>query len=402
MSTLHKLESLVRDRIMTMKCDYFTQDLCRSCTWIGTPYREQVRRRQTAVATLLATVPGASHIRWLPAAESSENGYRTKAKMAVGGRIGAPTLGLLDANWDGVDLEHCPILHPHIRTALPLLREFIASNRLQPYNVGTRQGELKYVIVTADLRGGLMVRFVLRSRNHEALLRSRVRELQEQLPLVQVVTINLHPRHAAVIEGDEEIVLTEQATLPMLFGDVELHVGPRSFTQTNTLVAGQLYRQLSVWMSRRENPREVWDLYCGVGGFALHAALGGATHVTGVEISDSAVASAKVAATQIFGEQSASRVTFIAEDARSWALSQTSQPEVLIVNPPRRGIGADFAHWVNSSAISTVVYSSCNPKSLAADLQIMDSYRVVEGRLFDMFPHTDHSEVAVLLEKITS
>lgn len=385
-----------------MKCDYFTQDLCRSCTWIDTPYPEQVAQRQSGVAHLLAHVAGASDMVWLPAAESSESGYRTKAKMAVGGHVGAPTLGLLDSTFTGVDLEECPILHPHIRAALPTVREFIARNRLQPYNVATRQGELKYVIITADIRGGLMLRFVLRSRNHEALLRSRLGELQRQLPLVQVVTINLHPRHAAVVEGDEEIVLTEQTTLPMLFGDVELQVGPRSFTQTNTLVAGELYRQLSLWMGSRETPRDVWDLYCGVGGFALHAALGGAAHVTGVEISDAAITSAQLAATQIFGEQSASRVTFIAEDARAWALSQTSQPEVLIVNPPRRGIGEELAQWVNSSAISTVVYSSCNPKSLAADLQIMDSYRVVEGRLFDMFPHTDHSEVAVLLEKITS
>lgn len=390
-----------RDTMGDMKCDYHAQGICQSCTWIDMPYAEQLAQRQATVADLLKNVENAQGMRWLPAAQSPEADYRTKVKLAIGGEVGAPTLGLLDETWQGVELENCPIVHPHIRQALPALRRFIADNRLIPYSVAERRGELKYLIVTADVRGDLMVRFVLRSRHHEALLRSRLRELQLRLPQVQVVTINLHPKHAALVEGDEELVLTDEATLPMLVGDVELHVGPRSFTQTNTVVASQLYRQVAQWMAEGESPvRTVWDLYCGVGGFALHAGIGGAQHVTGVEISDAAIDSARVAARQIFGEAAEVRTRFITADARAWACVQEERPEVLIVNPPRRGIGAQLAQWVNESGIGTVVYSSCNPRTLAQDLVLMGNYRVIEGRVFDMFPHTNHAEVAVLCQRL--
>lgn len=384
-----------------MKCDYYAQGKCQSCQWIDIPYTQQVTQRQQAVEHLLAQVVTAQDMRWLPLAESEQEGYRTKVKLAVGGQIGAPTLGLLDENWRGIELENCPIVHPDIRQILPQLRKFIAENKLIPYDVVARQGELKYLIVTGDIRGDLMVRFVLRSRNHEALLRSRLQELQSAVPQVKVVTINLHPQHAALVEGPEEIVLTPTETLPVMVGDVELHVGPRSFTQTNTGVAAQLYRQVAQWMTASgQAVSSVWDLYCGVGGFALHAALGGAQRVTGVEISDAAIDSARRAAHQLLGEEAQARTRFIAADARLWACEKVERPEVLIVNPPRRGIGAQLAQWVNDSGIDTVIYSSCNPHSLVKDLEQMGNYRVVEGRVFDMFPHTAHAEVAVLCHRV--
>jgi 23S rRNA (uracil747-C5)-methyltransferase len=72
-------------------------------------------------------------------------------------------------------------------------------------------------------------------------------------------------------------------------------------------------------------------------------------------------------------------------------------PDLLIVNPPRRGLGRQLADWIEASGISDVVYSSCNPQTLARDLAAMGSYRIVEARLLDMFPHTAHAEVVVRL-----
>ena len=93
--------------------------------------------------------------------------------------------------------------------------------------------------------------------------------------------------------------------------------------------------------------------------------------------------------------------TFIAEDATAWARAQSPEdvPNVIVVNPPRRGIGADLAAYLNQCDAPRVIYSSCNPVTLAKDLAAMPSLRPVKGRLFDMFPHTTHAEVALLLER---
>ena len=109
-----------------------------------------------------------------------------------------------------------------------------------------------------------------------------------------MVTANLHPEHKAVLEGDTEVALTDQTLLPMRVGDATLLLGPKSFFQTNTVVAAALYRQARDWVDAAD-PAVVWDLYCGVGGFALHATGPGRT-VVGVETSAEAVDAARAAA----------------------------------------------------------------------------------------------------------
>ena len=90
-------------------------------------------------------------------------------------------------------------------------------------------------------------------------------------------------------------------------------------------------------------------------------------------------------------------VRFVAADATAWALDQDQVPEAVVVNPPRRGIGHDLAAWLDRSQVDLVVYSSCNPQTLARDLAAMPHLRPTQARLFDMFPHTAHAEVAVRL-----
>ena len=90
---------------------------------------------------------------------------------------------------------------------------------------------------------------------------------------------------------------------------------------------------------------------------------------------------------------------FVAGDATAYALGAGDAPDLVVVNPPRRGIGAELAGWLESSGCGHVVYSSCNAESLARDLALMPSLRPVEARVLDMFPHTTHYEVLVLLTR---
>ncbi|WP_291379990.1 23S rRNA (uracil(747)-C(5))-methyltransferase RlmC [Demequina sp.] len=383
-----------------MDCLAYDSGRCRSCTLIETPYARQVASKQDTLERLLREALGdaATSIEWQPPMVGPESGFRTKAKMVVAGTVDQPTVGILDADGHGVDLRDCPLYDPTLTAAFPALSRFVSVAGLQPYSVPERRGELKHIIVTTSPSGELMARFVVRSTEPLARMRKHLAWLQGELPALTVVTVNVLPEHRAVMEGEREIVLTEQAELHMALGTVDLRLRPQSFFQTNTDMARALYAHVAQWVAQ-SRPRTVWDLYCGVGGFALHCLARGRA-VTGVESSEQAVLSARDAASDMAarGVAGADEVRFVAADATLWASAHDS-PDVVIVNPPRRGIGADLARWLESSRVPRVVYSSCNAVTLARDLAAMPSLVPVEARLFDMFPQTAHFEAVVLLER---
>lgn len=363
-----------------MDCSYFDAGRCRSCTLIELPYRCQLADKQRLVEELLPAVD------WSEPLASPEHGFRNKAKMVVGGTIAQPTLGILDRHNLGVDLQGCGLHEPELAAALPVLAGFLTRAQLAPYDVNARRGELKYVIATISPDGELMVRFVLRSQESLARIRKHLAWLLDQLPAAKVVSVNLQPEHKAVLEGEQEIVLTDQGTLPMRVNDLTLHLRPQSFFQTNTAMAAALYRQARDWAPRSTS---VLDLYCGVGGFALHLAAPG-RRVTGVEVSAEAVASARQSA-----KEAGLAARFQVADATAL---QYDAAELVVVNPPRRGIG-DVAGWLERSEAGSVLYSSCHAPSLARDLAAMPSWRPVRGRLLDMFPQTGHYEALVELAR---
>jgi 23S rRNA (uracil747-C5)-methyltransferase len=196
-----------------------------------------------------------------------------------------------------------------------------------------------------------------------------------------VVSVNLLPEHAALVEGEREIVLTEADALDC----GPYRVLPRSFVQTNTAVAESLYAQAGAWVAEFA-PARVWDLYCGTGRFALAVS---APSVLGVELNADAVASASRAA--------GPGARFVVADAAEWVGAQTELADLVILNPPRRGIGEQLARWLAGSGIQRLLYSSCNAETLARDLAAMPTYRPVRAQVFDMFPHTRHYEVLTLL-----
>lgn len=373
-----------------MQCSYFDAGVCRSCTLMGQPYEQQVRQKQQHCEQLLAKHEG---LHWLEPMAGPESGYRNKAKMVVGGSTQALTLGILDHHGDGVDLRECGICSPGLQAVFPTLAAFITTQGLTPYDVPARRGELKNLIITESPQGELMLRFVLRSEAQLDRIRRGLAGLLERMPQLAVVTANILPEHKAVLEGEHEIVLTERTTLPMRLDGMALQLRPQGFFQTNSTIAAALYRQGREWVDEAA-PDSLWDLYCGVGGFAL-AAADGRRAVVGIETSAEAVAGAELARDAAGLEN----VRFVAADATAFAASSPEVPELVIVNPPRRGIGTELSAWLEASAVPRIIYSSCNATSLAKDLAAMPSYRPVRARLFDMFPQTAHHEVMVLLAR---
>ena len=374
-----------------MECAYFAAGRCRSCSIIEQPYSRQLTGKQQRVQDLLAEH---GDLAWSPPVASRQFGFRNKAKMVVTGTADQPALGILGPHLEGVDLRECPLHTAGIQAALPVLAEFVSRAALTPYDVPRRRGELKYLLLTESPDGELMLRLVLRSQEPVARIRKHLPGLLDDLPGLAVVSVNLQPEHKAVLEGEREILLTDRETLRMRVNDVDLHLRPQSFFQTNTEMAAALYRQGRAWVGEVA-PASVWDLYCGVGGFALHVAAPGRT-VTGIEVSPEAVASAELSR----DERGLAGVELAAGDATAYALGAEDAPDLVVVNPPRRGIGPELSAWLEGSGVGHVVYSSCNAESLARDLAAMPSLRPTRGRLLDMFPNTGHYEVIVLLERL--
>jgi 23S rRNA (uracil747-C5)-methyltransferase len=376
-----------------VRCAYFEAGRCASCTLLPVPYADQLAVKQEQARSLLPH-PG---LAWLPPVDSPDAGFRNKAKMVVAGTTAEPTLGILTPAGEGVDLRECGLHEPGLAAVLPMLADFVGTARLVPYDVPSRRGELKHLVVTRSPDAELMVRFVLRSTESLPRIRKQLPALRASLPGLRVVSANLLPEHKAVLEGPEEVLLTDEETLPMRLAavggaDVVLHLRPGSFFQTSTTVAAALYRQAAAWADE-VCPSSVLDLYCGVGGFALHLARAG-RRVTGVEVSEEAVTSAWMSAAE-----AGAPVTFHAADAAAYAAGLGTPPDLVVVNPPRRGIGEDLAGWLESSGTRHVLYSSCNVASLARDLERMPSLRPRRARLLDMFPNTRHHELLVLLER---
>ncbi|HEX7351075.1 methyltransferase domain-containing protein [Brachybacterium sp.] len=413
-----------------MRCPHFDSGACRSCTLLDLPRPRQLAEGGARVEQLLAghLAPGTV---WAAPIVGPEAGFRARGKMAVGGTAAAPVL-TLPGQSAGTDLCDCPLYPDGVEQILEGAKALIRRAQVPPYDVARRRGEIKNVLVTASPEGEYLLRLVLRSEQALDRLREHLPRLLEDHPSLVAITANIHPEHTTAVEGEREIHLAGAASIAVRTGDVTLFARPQSFLQTNTEVAGQLYRQAATWVGElaaasgtdrspdddagqgasgdagqgslhgagRDGALRLWDLYCGIGGFALHLARAlPDAQITGVEVSPQAIEGAREAATAA----GVTNTTFLADDATTWAIAEAAgaagPPDIAVVNPPRRGLGRELAGWLERSGVRDVIYSSCNPSTLATDLAAMPSLRIVAGRYVDMFPHTAHAEVIVRLRR---
>ncbi len=386
-----------------MHCAHFLADRCHSCQWLDKPYQTQLALKQQQLAQLLLPL---QPFQLLPAVASAEQHFRYKAKMVVLGTTESPLLGIVNQQGEMVDLADCPLYPPAFAPVFSAIKDVIRLAKLEPYQVAARRGELKFILLSQSQHSGrFMLRFVLRSRNHQAALQKHLPTLLAQLPALEVVSINLQPQHAALLEGAEEIILTAQPLLREQLNQVPLYLTPQSFFQTNPTVAAALYRTAAQWAVQLQQQgaalNRIWDLFCGVGGFGLHVASAlkahtqGEPELVGIEIAAAAIASAKQAAAEL----ALHRVSFQALDSAAFASAAAQAPDLLVVNPPRRGLGAALCQDISRLQPRWLIYSSCNAQSLAADLQQLSGYQLIQVQLFDLFAHSSHSEVLTLLKK---
>ncbi|ELV7515907.1 23S rRNA (uracil(747)-C(5))-methyltransferase RlmC [Photobacterium damselae] len=375
-----------------MHCSLSASNLCRSCPLSSLSYDQQIEKKDQGLRSLLAPCQP-QH--WLEPVRSATQGYRNKAKMVVLGAAHEPCLGavaVVDEDNKPISLRACPLYPQDMQDLLAALEQWIRTSGIPPYNVNKKKGELKFILLTRSHKAGeFMVRFVLRSHNAMPRIEANLERLMTAFPAIKVVSVNIQPVHMARLEGDEEIFLTQAQHLDEQLNDVPLVIRPKSFFQTNPDVAAKLYTTARQWV-REIKPSAMWDLFCGVGGFALHC-VSPETDVTGIEIEPEAIASAQRSA-QAMG---ITNLDFAALDSTGFSMEHDTAPELVLVNPPRRGIGEQLCQQLSHFAPKHIIYSSCNPETLAIDIQRLEGYELEKVQWFDMFPHTDHAEVLVLL-----
>lgn len=381
---------------MSSFCSYFNEKTCQSCRFIEVDYSSQLKVKE---GRLLKALEGLDLPTPLPSVASNAMGFRNKAKMAVTGTVDKPIIGLTgEVSLDhGREILDCPVHHPELNKLISLLPNFIGLANLAPYEIKARKGELKGLILYfSEGSGESYLRFVTRSKEPLDRIKKHLPKLQEQYPSLTSVSVNIQPIPHALLEGEEEIFLTEHSYIEHRLDEVKMRLSPKGFVQTNQMMAKKLYRTAAIWTKDFE-VNKFAELFCGQGAFSFFIAPFVQESI-GFEINAEAVAEANLTVKKL----NLQNMTFKCADASLVGEEvKIFKPDMLLVNPPRRGLGSSVT-FLKEKPAPYFIYSSCSLESLAKDLKELHSvYEILKIQIFDMFPHTEHFETLVLLKAKT-
>jgi 23S rRNA (uracil1939-C5)-methyltransferase len=373
---------------------------CIGCPLINVPYPEQLLRKQALVSEALAAYPSLVHVA-VPAVASSPHrlGYRARVKLVVRSTSGEIATGLyVPGSHRVIDISSCPV-HPRpVNQVIRYLKRKILELGIVPYDERNDSGQLRYLDFRYSFaRRELSVTLVTRHRDFSqgaALARS----LSRKFSFVSGVIQNINEQRGNVIWGDRYFLLTGRDTLLEQIGSLRLGFPPGVFSQANPATAKKLYDMVAEMpaLSGRET---VLDLYCGVGPISIWLA-GTAQLVWGIDESSLSTDTAK----QNARRNGVSNCRFLAGDVaeRTGELNKSlGQIDLIALNPPRKGVQPAALEALLAVNAPKIIYVSCEPKSLARDLDKLVHQGYSIGRLqpFDMFPQTEQVETVVLLQK---
>ena len=296
-----------------------------------------------------------------------------------------------------LDIEECHLM-PDINNRIRnFLREYGKEHGLTFYNEREHSGFLRSLILRSNAEGEMMVTIAFaedRLEERDALLEA----VQQAFPEVTALIWVLNEKFNDTI-GDLELhTYFGQDHIIETMENLRFKVGPKSFYQTNTEQAYELYKVARAYAGLTGNEL-VYDLYTGTGTIAQFVAAQ-ARQVIGIEYVPEAIEDAKINA----AFNGIENTLFFAGDMKKVLdkafIEQYGRPDVIITDPPRAGMDEDVVKTILFAAPKRIVYVSCNPATQARDLQLLDAeYKVLAVQPVDMFPHTQHVENVVLLEK---
>ena len=378
------------------RCPYSKK--CGGCRLIDIPYEKQLKMKQKNLNDLLGKYGKMEPIIGM----ENPDYYRNKVH-AVFGLDGKKrqVAGVYEAKTHKVvDVESCFLENQKATAIIRTIKKLLPSFKIKTYDEDTGYGLLRHVLIrTGYQTGQIMVILVLGS----PILPSKnnfVKALLKEHPEISTIIVNVNNKNTSMVLGDKEQVIYGKGYIEDVLCGKVFKLSPKSFYQINPVQTEKLYRT-AIEYAGLTGKETVLDAYCGIGTIGMIASEK-AKRVIGVELNGDAVKDAVNNAKR----NQIKNIELYHKDAGEFMVQLADHEEkidVVFMDPPRSGSDEAFLSSVVKCSPAKVVYVSCNPETLARDLQYLtkNGYKVKRMRGTDMFPHTslEHTETCVLLEK---
>ena len=326
--------------------------------------------------------------------------YRNKIQLPVGEKDGEIILGFYQQRSHRIidDMETCLIQNKTGDKLVQGLRKLLNELGMEAYDEKSHRGVLRHVVLrTAYETNDMMLIFVTKTAklpNKDAL----IARITAQYPEVKSIVHNVNPDKTNVILGKKTTTIYGEDHIIDSIGDIKFKISPKSFFQVNPTQTKVLYEKALEYADINEHD-VVIDAYCGIGSISLFLAQK-AKKVYGVEIVPDAIRDAKENAA-LNGLTNTEFVVGEAETVMPEWKKAGIEPDVIVVDPPRKGCDETFLQTMLEMDPKRIVYVSCNPSTLARDLRILEDggYRTQEVQPVEMFAHTNHVESVAWLAK---
>ncbi len=376
---------------------------CTPCPLRGLGYREQLARKRERVASAVARYPSLAGTEIEDVVGSRDLfGYRNVVKLAVRGhQDGSLRAGVYSpASHRLVDAERCAVQHPALGEVVAATLDAAVELGIEAYDEGSGAGELRYVVARYSARQRRVQLVLVTALADATRPRELARRLARRCRGLGGVLHNHNPDPGNVILGRRWATLRPPAELVERLGFLDIQVSPASFLQPNLWTARRIY-EAALELAAPTTNDSVIDLFCGIGPLSLYLATR-AGHVTGIEEAPSAVRDARVnqRRNQLFNVRfEESRV----DEALPALRARGARADLVTLNPTRKGASAAALSEITALGPRRVVYVSCDPDTLASDLDRLArlGYATRLLRPFDMLPQTEHVEVVALLEPLS-
>lgn len=394
-------------------CEHF--GVCGGCKWQNLPYEEQLRHKTAQVRDQLTRIGKLELPEVRPCLGSAKQlFYRNKLEftfadrrwltyeeIAKGGDIAqTPALGFHVPNmFDKVlDIRKCYLQEDPSNAIRDFIKHFCIENGYTFHNVREHQGLMRGIIIRTASTGEIMLSVVF-NENDTARINALLGAVKEEFPQITSIIYFVNEKWNDSLTDQTPICFAGKDHIFESMEGLQFKVGPKSFYQTNSEQAYELYKVTREFADLKEDD-VLYDLYTGTGTIANFCARR-CKKVVGIEYVPEAIEDAKINST-INGIDN---TVFYAGDMKKVLdnafIKRNGKPSVIILDPPRAGVDEPVIEVILNAAPERIVYVSCNPATQARDLALMSSmYRVVAVQPVDMFPHTHHVENVVKLERI--
>ena len=396
----------ILDKLLTPSPDRIPVDCavagpCGGCSLRHLDYAAELRAKQESVADAFRRIGGLD-VPVLDALPSPEvDRYRNKVQFPVGrDKDGAPCIGFYAGRTHRiVPCPDCKLQPGVLNDIGNTLCTFFAAHGIQPYDEERGKGLVRHIFLRRGAHSGQIMVCLVCTRPKLPHSDELVALLREKFRDIATILINVNAKKTNVILGEESVTLYGPGFIEDTLCGVPVRLGPLSFYQVNTLAAERLYGVAAEY-AQLEPDDVLLDLYCGMGTIGLSMA-GHCRELIGVEIVPEAIDSAKANAARM-GDAVAAKSRFFCADAGEAAARLAAEglrPDVIMLDPPRKGCDETTLSAVVQMSPRWVVYVSCNPSTAARDAAWLGQhgYRAEKVQPVDLFPRTKHVETVVLL-----